>query len=143
MTDLPKPCFSMESCLFPMPEEEIGELTAKMKEFLWIVELVRPFWFITNALCWCGLGWSMRDCEKIFRAFFLKPVYDFPTTKMLIENLKTTLSLRRLCGWKYHRDVPSKATFSRAFKIFPKRIFAQQSASRSCGKIIVINWLVM
>ena len=42
MNDLPKLYFTLESYLFPMLEEEIGELTAKMKEFLRIVELVKP-----------------------------------------------------------------------------------------------------
>ena len=57
-----------------MPEEEIGELTAKMKEFLRIVEVVRPSRFLTNALRWCGLGRSMKNREKMLRAFFLKSV---------------------------------------------------------------------
>ena len=43
MNDLPKLYFTMERYLFPMLEEEIGELTAKMKEFLRIVELVKKF----------------------------------------------------------------------------------------------------
>ena len=34
MNDLPKQYFTMETYLFPMLEEEIGEITAKMKEFL-------------------------------------------------------------------------------------------------------------
>ena len=50
MDNLPKLYFTMETYLFPMLEEEIGELTAKMKEFLRIEELVKPFRFITNAL---------------------------------------------------------------------------------------------
>ena len=50
--------------------------------------------------------------------FFLKAVYDLPTTKGLIENLNTNPSLRRLCGWEYRGKVPSEATFSRAFGIF-------------------------
>ena len=54
----------------------------------------------------------------MLRAFFLKSVYDLPTTKGLIENLKTNPSLRRLCGWEYRGEVPSEATFSRAFGIF-------------------------
>ena len=49
---------------------------------------------------------------------FLKAVYDLPTTKVLIENLKANPSLRRLCGWEYQGAVPSGATFSRAFKVF-------------------------
>ena len=54
----------------------------------------------------------------MLRAFFLKAVYDLPTTKVLIENLKANPSLRRLCGWEYRGEVPSEATFSRAFGIF-------------------------
>lgn len=118
MNDLPKLYFTMESYLFPMLEEEIGELTAKMKEFLRIVELVRPSRFINNALRWCGFGRPMKDREKILRAFFLKAVYDLPTTKGLIENLKTNPSYRRLCGWEYRGEVPSEATFCRAFNLF-------------------------
>ena len=34
MNNLPKLYFTMETYLFPMLEEEIGELTAKMREFL-------------------------------------------------------------------------------------------------------------
>ncbi len=50
MNDLPKLYFTMETYLFPMVEEEIGEITAKMKEFLRIVEQVRPSRFINDAL---------------------------------------------------------------------------------------------
>jgi hypothetical protein len=104
-----------------MVEEEIGELTAKMKEFLRIVELVQPERFITAALQWCGLGRPMASREKMLRAFFMKAVYDLPTTKVLIENLETNPSLRRLCGWEYRAQVPSEATFSRAFKEFAEK----------------------
>ncbi len=116
--------FSIEHDLFPMVEEELGELTAKMKEFLRIVELVQPGRFITEALRWCGLGRPMKDREKMLLAFFLKAVYDLPTTKVLIENLKTSPSLRRLCGWEYRGQVPSEATFSRAFGVFAEEKLA-------------------
>ncbi len=118
MNSLPELYFSMESYLFPVVEEEIGEITAKMKEFLRILELVRPSRFINSALRWCGLGRPMKDREKMLRAFFLKAVYDLPTTKVLIENLKTNPSYRRLCGWEYRGEVPSEATFCRAFSVF-------------------------
>lgn len=118
MNDLPMLYFTMETYLFPMVEEELGELTAKMREFLRLVEVVRPSRFITDALRWCGLGRPMKDREKMLLAFFLKAVYDLPTTKVLIENLKTNPSLRRICGWEYRGEVPSEATFSRAFKVF-------------------------
>ena len=83
-----------------------------------ILEVVRPSGFLTNALRWCGLGRPMKDREKIFRAFPVKSVYYFPTTKLLIENLKTNPGLRRLYGWEYSGTVPSEATFSRAFSEF-------------------------
>ncbi len=118
MNSLPELYFSMESYLFPVVEEEIGEITAKMKEFLRILELVRPSRFINSALRWSGLGRPMKDREKMLRAFFLKAVYDLPTTKVLIENLKTNPSYRRLCGWEYRGEVPSEATFCRAFSVF-------------------------
>ena len=34
--------YTTESYLLPMVEEEIGEITSKMKEFLRILEVVRP-----------------------------------------------------------------------------------------------------
>ena len=140
MNDLPKLYFTMETYLFPLLEEELCELTAKMKEFLRIVEMIKPSRFITSTLRWSGLGRPMKDREKMLRAFFLKAVYDFPTTKGLIENLKTNPSLRRLCGWEYRGEVPSEATFSRAFGIFSGRKSAMQSMRQLFGKIIPTNW---
>ena len=40
MNDLPKLYFTMETYLFPLLEDELCELTAKMKEFLRIVEMI-------------------------------------------------------------------------------------------------------
>ena len=41
MNDLPKLYFTMETYLFPLLEEELCELTAKMEEFLRIVEMIK------------------------------------------------------------------------------------------------------
>ena len=75
MNDLPKLYFTMETYLFPLLEEELCELTAKMKEFLRIVEMIKPSRFITSTLRWSGLGRPMKDREKMLRAFFLKEVH--------------------------------------------------------------------
>ena len=77
----------------------------------------------------------------MLRAFFLKAVYDFPTTKALIENLKTNPSLRRLCGWESRCEVPSEATFSRAFKVFaeekvPDAVHAMIVKENYTGKLV-------
>ena len=60
------------------------------------------------------------DREKFFRAFLLKAEFNLPTTKVLIESLRTNTSWRLLCGWGYSSRIPSEATFSRAFAEFAK-----------------------
>ena len=87
------------------------------------MEVVRPSGFLTNTLRWCNLGRPMKDREKIFRAFPVKSVYGFPTTTLLIENLRMNPVLRRLCKWEYSKAVPSEATFFRAFSEFAMVIF--------------------
>ena len=120
MNKLSEMYFNMQCRLFPLVEEEIGEITENLQEFLRIIELVKPSRFIDGALSWCGLGRRMKSRESIFRAFVLKSVYDFPTTKVLIENLIGNSTWRQLCGWEYSSQVPSEATFSRAFEELSK-----------------------
>jgi len=120
MNNLSEMYFNMQCRLFPLLEEEIGEITEKLQEFLQIIELVKPSRFIDGALSWCGLGRRMKSRESIFRAFVLKSVYDLPTTKVLIENLIGNSTWRQLCGWEYSSQVPSEATFSRAFEALSK-----------------------
>jgi hypothetical protein len=42
MNKLSEMYFNIQSQLFPMVEEEIGELTKKLQEFLRIIELAKP-----------------------------------------------------------------------------------------------------
>ena len=120
MNKLSKMYFNMQCRLFPLLEEEIGEITEKLQEFLRIIELVKPSRFIDGILSWCGLGRRLKSREKMLRAYFLKSVYNLPTTKLLIENLIGNSTWRQLCGWEYPSQVPSEPTFSRAFKVFSK-----------------------
>ncbi len=41
-----------------------------------------------------------------------------PTTPILLDRLKTDISLRRICGWERVSDIPKEWTFSRAFAEF-------------------------
>jgi len=70
----------MQCRLFPLLEEEIGEITEKLQEFLRIIELVKPARFITGPLSWCELGRRLKKRENMLRAYSLKSVYDLPTT---------------------------------------------------------------
>jgi len=56
------------------------------------------------------LGWCMP--------FIAKAVYEFPTTRALLEALQARPALRRLCGWECASDLPHESTFSRAFAAF-------------------------
>ena len=53
-----------------------------------------------------------------YRTFIAKAVFDITTTRALIERLAIDQPLRRLRGWTEVREVPSEATFSRAFAEF-------------------------
>jgi len=48
-----------------------------------------------------------------------------PSTEILIERLKSDLSLRRLCGYEKLEYIPSQSTFSRAFDEFPRMKIAE------------------
>jgi len=110
--------FNMQMLLFPAMEEEIGEMTGKMQEFVMLLELLKPGRFIPDALLGGVLGRPRRSRERLLRAFLLKAVYNFPTTDMLVENLRTSPQLHRLCGWDFACEIPSRATFCRAFGEF-------------------------
>jgi len=55
-------------------------------------------------------------CARLRRQ--AKAVLGLPQTNMLIERLIADKTLRRLCGWEHPGQVPSEATFSRAFAEF-------------------------
>ena len=111
----------IEPDFFQELEGEFGvKITGKLANFLRTVEIVRPNRFMTSEMKWCGIGRKKLDREKFFRAFLLKAEFNLPTTKVLIESLRTNTSWRLLCGWEYSSKIPSEATFSRAFAEFAK-----------------------
>ncbi len=59
-----------------------------------------------------------RSC--IVNAFIAKVVLGLTTTVHLIEKLTIDRTLRRICGFPYHKKLPSESTFSRAFDEFPE-----------------------
>ena len=113
--------------LFPWLQEELGELTAKQKQLVEVLELAQ----VEAHLPYVGSvpGRPLESRSAIARAFVAKAVYNMPTTELLLDQLESNIKLRRLCGWEKKSDVPSASTFSRAFAEFadtqlPERIHA-------------------
>src|SRR3990172_977336 len=107
---------TVQASLFPWLEEELGELSEKQRQLVSILELLRIESFIGTSGSWPGR--PEKDRGKIARGFVAKAVYNMATTRQLLERLGSDARLRRLCGWERQHDLPSEATFSRAFAEF-------------------------
>lgn len=107
---------TVQGGLFGWLEEELGELSAKQKQLVKILELVRIESYLQQPRA--VLGRPLEDRKAIARAFVAKAVYNLETTRQLLEQLRNDTRLRRICGWERLSSVPSEATFSRAFAEF-------------------------
>lgn len=102
--------------LFPFLEETVGFLTEAHRTLITVVDMTRLEAFVPH---WHGLpGRPPAERAALARAFVAKAVLNLPTTRMLIERVEADTTLRRLCGWSRPSEVPSEATFSRAFAEF-------------------------
>jgi hypothetical protein len=109
----------LQEHLFPRLEEcWQNPLTEKEQQLVCILELVQIEGFVVRTACEQWLGRKLREREAIARSFVAKAVYGYPTTRRLIEALKTSTNLRRICGFDRPSAIPSESTFSRAFAEF-------------------------
>jgi len=109
--------FEIQEVLFPFIEKETEEpLTKKLKQLVTTLELVRIEDMVRVPDYWQGQ--SPKNRKQIARAFVAKAVYNMDTTRGLIDRLKISPALRRICGWQKACDVPHESSFSRAFKEF-------------------------
>ena len=130
---------SIQSWLFPMLEDELGELDEQHREFVAVCEICDPQSHM-DAYRWLGNGCPPNSRLAMFKAFIAKAVWDFPTTRDLIDAVRHRPTLRRLCGWEMLAKVPSESTFSRAFAAFaedqlPQRIQEAMIQARYGDKI--------
>jgi hypothetical protein len=118
LTCLSRTWAHIQGNLFPWLTEELGPLTDKHKQVVTTLELAGVEAFVQ---AWSGLpGRPLCDRAALARAFIAKAVLGLPMTAMLIERLAVDKQLRRLCGWEHPGQVPSEATFSRAFAEFAR-----------------------
>jgi hypothetical protein len=108
----------LQGALFPALEDELGMLTGKMKQFITVLEMCPIGGFLAS--CPGLAGRPPADRPALARTFIAKAVLGLPTTSLLIERLAGDATLRRLCGWSHRGEVPSEATFSRAFAEFAR-----------------------
>lgn len=109
--------FEVQHVLFPFMEQQIEEpLTEKMQQLITVLELVRIEDMVNIPEYWRGQ--SPKNRKQIARSFIAKAVYNMNTTRELIDRLKNSPALRRVCGWEKVVDVPHESSFSRAFKEF-------------------------
>jgi hypothetical protein len=109
---------TVQGTLFPWLQQELGELSGKQKQLISILELIRIESFITSSSGYPGR--PAEDRRTIARAFVAKAFYNLSTTRQLLERLQSDARLRRLCGWERASEIPSEATFSRAFAEFSR-----------------------
>jgi hypothetical protein len=108
---------SFQVSLFPnLCSCEREPLTDRLKEFLDVLDAICIDRYVSLNSQWMGRSRIDRRC--IARAFVAKSFYDVATTDLLIEMLRLQPTLRKICGFESRRDVPSPATFSRAFAEF-------------------------
>jgi hypothetical protein len=140
MLDLATIFHHVQRQLFPVLEEEWGPMDATDRQFCSILaltdccELLRPFE-------WCGQGAKPHSRLRLAHAFIAKSVYQFSTTAALRAALRSRPGLRRLCGWEHAGELPSEATFSRAFGCFaatqlPQQIHARLVSAHAGSKLV-------
>ena len=116
--------FGFQTTLFPHIKQELGFLTKLQQKFVEVLEISEIDSFIPYI--------GKRACRPtksrmaLARAFLAKAIYNMATTEILIERLKSDLSLRRLCGYENLNLLPAQPTFSRAFKEFAEMGLAEK-----------------
>ena len=112
---------TLQRQLFPRLEECWERpLTAKEQQLVSILELIQIEKFVgqpSPKRC----GRKLLERRAMARAFVGKAVYNHPTTRATLEALRASPIFRRICGFVSSGDIPSEATFSRAFAEFAEK----------------------
>lgn len=106
----------LQTELFPLLESAVGPLSKQSKLLAAILSVEPLARFVESRRAYTGRRPS--DRRALASAFFAKAVYNLPSTRHLIQRLQSDGQLRRLCGWDSAAQVPTEATFSRAFAEF-------------------------
>ena len=116
---------TLNNSLFPALKEELRleELSHKEQKLISILDFAQ----IEKNITVVSITNTPKDREEIARAFIAKSVYNFQTTRDLIDRLHCDRVLRIVCGWRYKNDIPSESKFSRVFKELSEMQIAQKA----------------
>src|ERR1700752_2025800 len=129
----------IQGSLFPWLREEVDPITEALGRLVTTLDVIGLEAFVPEPPR--GPGRPPEDRRALARAFVAKAMLGVPTTNALIERLAVDKSLRRILGWERRSQVPSEATFSRAFAEFargelPDKIHAALIERALGGRII-------
>lgn len=123
---------NLEQSLFPHMETVVGTLSPKEEKLMKVLDFAE----IENFVCTVQITNPPKDREEMARAFVAKQVYNFQTTRELIDRLKIDRTLRLLCGWRHQNKIPSESKFSRVFDEF-----STQCISNKAHDMFIENYL--
>lgn len=107
---------TVQKSLFPHLDECLPvPLTEQEKHLIKILELIQVEIYVPVSASRQWLGRPIKEREAIARAFVAKAFMRYQHTSSLRNALRSTPNLRVICGFSRQQDVPSEATFSRAF----------------------------
>src|ERR1700675_277510 len=129
----------IQGSLFPWLREEVDPITEALGRLVTTLDVIGLEAFVPEPPR--GPGRPPEDRRALARAFVAKAMLGVPTTNALIERLAVDKSLRRILGWERRSQVPSEATFSRAFAEFahgdlPSKMYAAPIERSLGGRIV-------
>lgn len=129
----------LQGTLFAVLESALGPLSEKSRLQIAVLEMIPLNQQLGPARGWVGR--PAKDRHALAAAFIAKSVYGFANTRHLLERLRTDRQLRCLCGWASPAQIPSEATFSRAFAEFaetelPQRLHEALIVKTQQGRLV-------
>lgn len=114
----------LQGTLFGALEASLGAFSEKTKLLVSALTLVPVQSHLPPSRGWRGRPAKQR--YALATAFLAKAIYGLETTRQLIDRLRCDHQLLHLCGWNSAGQLPSEATFSRAFAEFAQSELPQR-----------------
>lgn len=109
----------IQQSLFPEVEKRLeSDLSDKEKDLIRILEIIKIERYVHRKAFTQAMGRKLKEREAISRFFVAKAFYEVKNTKGMIEMVKGSPSLMRICGFHDRSSFPSEPTFSRAYQEF-------------------------